>query len=519
MNVFSEQQKHPNVSLTVSQMIDELKNDKLYSELYEVYHKTTVLNVFGIERNENRHSAFLKWLFDSKESHKLGDLPLKKLFKLLASERKPYLCKELQQLANTLVLENYELDLSFINTEHLLGHLMKEDGNQKNEQEKYYKNRLDLYAEATITPNAPPSIDCVCKPFPIVLVIENKVFSKEGDRQTDRYWEILKKFCESEHKIPIPIFLTPDPDSPCSSNRFIPISYQQLLDCVIEPLSFSNLDNESRMIIRDYIRNLEKPSDLEGTKNRCTLLAISGARRTQLRELYNKYHELFNWTLCTLYGYENVKELIGDVKFKNDNDLTNKELLDEFNDKNHWLIESLIGYRGYMLYDQWTASPSGPSGKNNKSIRILVEKTLSLSNRSNEKYFIYAGQKRMNDKPVAKSMASLYIFRAYLQQNPKATLEDLRKDFPMDLNPYYDKNYYTHLFYISDRDGAQAPDYDKGPSNRKPNTCKWDFFLDNENVLELYDGTIVRAIKMWRQDGFDKLIQKAKEYGIQVERV
>ena len=42
-------------------------------------------NVLGIERSENRHSAFLQWLLNSKSSHGLGESPLKKFLALVAT--------------------------------------------------------------------------------------------------------------------------------------------------------------------------------------------------------------------------------------------------------------------------------------------------------------------------------------------------------------------------------------------------------------------------------------------------
>ena len=58
--------------MDVKQKIVELYNDSDYQALSAFYNKTTVLNVFGIERSENRHSAFLRWLIDSRSKHGLG---------------------------------------------------------------------------------------------------------------------------------------------------------------------------------------------------------------------------------------------------------------------------------------------------------------------------------------------------------------------------------------------------------------------------------------------------------------
>lgn len=44
-----------------------------------------VFNILGLERNENRHSAFIAWLLNPAESHQLGENPLKHFLALLAT--------------------------------------------------------------------------------------------------------------------------------------------------------------------------------------------------------------------------------------------------------------------------------------------------------------------------------------------------------------------------------------------------------------------------------------------------
>ncbi len=69
---------------TIKSEIIKFYNDPLYQELKAYYGKTTLFNVLKIERNENRHSAFLAWLLDENGSHGLGEEPLKRFMRLLA---------------------------------------------------------------------------------------------------------------------------------------------------------------------------------------------------------------------------------------------------------------------------------------------------------------------------------------------------------------------------------------------------------------------------------------------------
>lgn len=70
--------------VTIKSRIIDFYNDSLYQELKAYYGKTTLFNILKIERNENRHSAFLAWLLDENGSHGLGEEPLKRFMRLLA---------------------------------------------------------------------------------------------------------------------------------------------------------------------------------------------------------------------------------------------------------------------------------------------------------------------------------------------------------------------------------------------------------------------------------------------------
>jgi hypothetical protein len=65
-----------------------IKNNSVYQELKSYYSQSTIFSALGIERNENRHSAFLCWLLDPKSDHQLGVEPLKKFLALYAANNK-----------------------------------------------------------------------------------------------------------------------------------------------------------------------------------------------------------------------------------------------------------------------------------------------------------------------------------------------------------------------------------------------------------------------------------------------
>ena len=46
-------------------------NSSEYQQLKEYYGKSTLFSTLGIARSENKHSAFLAWLFDAAPDHTL----------------------------------------------------------------------------------------------------------------------------------------------------------------------------------------------------------------------------------------------------------------------------------------------------------------------------------------------------------------------------------------------------------------------------------------------------------------
>ena len=70
--------------MNMEKSILRIKNNPIYQELKGYYSQSTIFSALGIERNENRHSAFLCWLLDPKSDHQLGVEPLKKFLALYA---------------------------------------------------------------------------------------------------------------------------------------------------------------------------------------------------------------------------------------------------------------------------------------------------------------------------------------------------------------------------------------------------------------------------------------------------
>jgi|GEM_PF-6325701 len=162
-----------------------------------------IWRIAGIENRENRISKFLAWLLDPKANHSFGDLFLKELvMQALRTETgKQYGLNPVE----VLVLDLSEAE---VKTEHSF----------KN------KRRCDIVISAPTEVNKPNS--------GFLCFIENKIWSKEAKNQTiDYYVSSFEDFPEKEYPHRIYLFLTPN-DVPPQSEKFIPISYQEVLQAL-----------------------------------------------------------------------------------------------------------------------------------------------------------------------------------------------------------------------------------------------------------------------------------------------
>ena len=65
----------------------KLINSPAFQELTSYYNEKTMFSTLHVERNENRHSAFLGWWLNPGSEHGLGDAPLKLFLRLLATKK------------------------------------------------------------------------------------------------------------------------------------------------------------------------------------------------------------------------------------------------------------------------------------------------------------------------------------------------------------------------------------------------------------------------------------------------
>lgn len=495
-----------------------------FQKLSAYYMQSTVFNILGVQRSENRHSAFLAWLLNPNASHSLKEMPLRNFLALVAAKADDEDKCYYDQVRQQLLLGNYQLNVDCIKTEQSIVGLANDklsdlDGIVEKTDKGQFKtdgqNRFDIWmlAHITFTDNQ----DCE-QNWTLPIVVENKIYSSEGDAgdqekaQTIRYHKamgVLKNVVRNDNYCqPLLVYLTPsDTKNVPTAPSFIHLTYQDLLDHVIQPCAVINSaersDAEASVLINGYIRNLSCPSNRDGENEKdYSILAIAETESRDLETLFES--DIFEATLRDMYPKE-ANTLLGHPTTEMPDDL----LLEQFWNANENLFK-------IVLYNHF---------KNDEKKLSVVQKIIKVSNRDNTRYYVATkqGEPWLNQKAVSRSEASFLIFKAYCllrhEQNPSAelTIDDLRNEFYCSLNTYYYNRFLKHLFYDIDAEvnvdvesskyfgNVIIPEYDPG-----------DFYWDDAHQLPHVKGD-VRAVKIWRQVDFNRLVDKARKLGIVVQ--
>ena len=457
--------------MDINKKIMGLYNDPLYQELNEYYSKTTIFNILGIERSENRHSSFLRWLLDNRSSHGLGDEPMKKFLRLYASKMEDGKEEEFRVM---LLSGNYTINMEKLVTE-----------------QTFAKGRMDIYGEMVLRGSDGDSDEGK----KVIFVIENKIYSGERDNQTPVYHEeILKRKGKG---MAVEVFLTPEiaskkEDCP-QCKEFKHVFYPELLNSVILPISKMTMPAESLQIITDYIRVLGKPSISDDSKKEYSIIATSDDEKNKLIEIHKKHRELFRQVLFA-----------GNDLYSNEIEKDHLPLLHALWDSNVDLFKAILN----CLNDDEI-----------NELGVNKEKIIKESNRDNSRYNIKRNGFLIGENLV-KCRAALAIFKEYAKEK-HATLEELDEAFPCkEIHHFYGK-YYQHLFY----DYAIEKDYKlykkglgrtfdahyKDRYGRRGGVDEWDFFTKSDDIICLDNGMEVMVVKKWKKADFEKLVSRAKK--------
>lgn len=221
---------------------DRLLKDEQFDRLDLGLKNPNIFQILRIAKKEIRHSNFLSWLLDPNQSHKLGDIFLKRFLREVFSSDK---FSGIDQVD----VEGMDLSSAVIHRE--------------------WKN-----------------IDILITLENVVVCVENKVLSKEHSNQLKRYKDIIESQYPEHHKTFV--FLTPEGDtSESESDTYEPISYEFIISSLerIKSVYGSSLNEQVRNYISDYITIIKR--ELMGTDE---LTELS-------KKIYQNHKELFDFII------------------------------------------------------------------------------------------------------------------------------------------------------------------------------------------------------------------------------
>ena len=499
-----------------------------FQRLNAYYSQITVFNVLGVERSEKRHSAFLEWLFNPESAHGLKELPLRKLLSLVAAKADDEYKCYYQQVREHLITGNYSMQMECVKTEQSIIGLANGNSekfkdvvetNDNGGFKQDAQNRFDIWMLLNIKFEDENGVE---QRWSLPIVVENKIYSTEGNAsdpkraQTTRYMRavnILKNVVcpDPNYSQPLLVYLTPsDTKKGPTDQAFIHITYQDLLDHVLQPCSMVSVSQASsadtRALIDGYVRNLSCPSNRDGENVKdYSILAIADTESHDLETIFAS--EAFKTALSAIYPIE-AQVLLGEEASAVEDKQT---MIDQFWNANENLFK-------IVLYNHF---------KGDEEKMKAVRKIVKASNRDNTRYLVglKAGEwLNDNGRPASKSEASFLIFKAFCEQwkmqhpNDALTIDHLRQTFTTDLNSYYDKRWLSFLFYDFDDTVTVDVKDSKYFGNEITDQDNWDFYWDDAHKLPFVEGD-VRSVKMWRKNDFDKLKEKAQTLGIIVEAI
>ena len=467
----------------MKEKILKLVNSVEFQELNSYYNEKTIFNALNVERNENRHSSFLAWWLNPKSEHGLGDSPLKLFLRLIATKTWGNSDGKDEAFYTRILTGNYDVEVvGDIEVEKNVGKICNRNS----------KDRIDIWSVLRLTYEE----DGAEKQIIIPLVIENKIYSGEGQNQTQRYYKAASEYelvKEVEHH-PICVLLTVE-DKKAQSEHFYNITYQDMLTYVIEPLATS-VAPDSMQFVESFIRNLGRPAL---TNNKYYgVLAVSQKEKAMLgrvvnnKEDNNSNKEIFNAAFAL--QHKPAEKIIGTNSQPQDISEVDKNILNMLWDANEVVFKAVI----YHLYGQ--------------QHKALLDSLFKSTNRDTSKYNVwYRGNVMFQGKRLSKAMTACAIFQAYLKEYPSTTLAELQNAFPCkELNKYYYDRYYNDLFYEVCEKLRRTGGKDKDKDFLA--LAEWDFYLKAELLLPIEDDNRkAMCVKMWRKGDFDKLIEYVEE--------
>lgn len=256
--------------IEVFQAISSFYSSKTYALLLRRLNTIPFIEAIGKGRSETSHSAFLQWLFNATEFNNLVSFPVKSLLRLLAL--KSWGTPELMDKALCTSILTDSININFIRAEI-----------EQSTKSEYGDGRSDIEIKG--------SFDYAKKPGntqSFRIVIENKIDSKEGKNQCKKYYEYYSHLDNINYTIYV--YLSPIEPTELSSPHFITITYQDLLNNVLNPLLHdkTNLSDRALTYLNMFVENI---TSLRTNKSKIQL-AMDTELKELLKDFYNNNEEL-----------------------------------------------------------------------------------------------------------------------------------------------------------------------------------------------------------------------------------
>lgn len=295
------------------QQFEKLRNLWMSGELEGLERKMDKFNIFSalkLDNTEIRHSNFLAWLMNPRESHDIGDYFLKEFLKNAIDD---FICDKRIDVKPTDILDKrfYECDIR-----------------------REYKN-IDILI---INPDTK-----------LLCLIENKIWSTEHNEQLERYAKHVEKEFRDYKKLHI--FLTPEKKTDKSllerdTAFYIQMDYEQVVTAIEKTLKHRGhiMSDDVRVFVEHYKkmveRNIMNTVDKD-VKDFCRALYRD---HKEAIDLINKCTEDINDEIMSIIK-EVVQEKASNTKFEKSTVYFIHEA-DDLNygkDKN-WLNGSIVGF-------------------------------------------------------------------------------------------------------------------------------------------------------------------------------
>lgn len=241
---------------TIQKQLDNFDKQRCVKFLKNRYQTKSMMEIVGVHRDENKHSDFLAWLFDSSSDHQLGLSPAENLIELIKNndQHLPIIADKITKCTAKREVAGKDRDRVDI--------ILEIEAEQK---------KIRVVFENKV--NAPETID------------------KKDIGQTQRYHDEYEQ--KNDEFKNVYIYNRCDKSQLPQCEEFICITYQDIVDNIIEPLlQLHNLNPRTEFILKDYILTLEKPVNVEKQIDKI-IMAMGKELKENLKKFLDKNFDLF----------------------------------------------------------------------------------------------------------------------------------------------------------------------------------------------------------------------------------